>query len=372
MGSRYNDKKREDVGRHDSGMDSYPQYPGARRPKKKKNGGSVISTILLAAAICVFAFSAYKLIGYYREYKKGQDEYSSLEDTYTVKNPTAPVEAASEASSEDGGYILTNVEQLEDPDTVEEVKAGAKTRQITEGPNGNSGAGFSGGETNAAGADSTSGTAAGTDPAGSGAVETVPMLVNPIDFDELAKVNTEVMGWLRIGALDISYPVAQAADNEYYLHRTFRREEVFSGCIFLNCDNTKYLTDQNSIVYGHNMKDGSMFGRLKELDQEHYNENPYFWIFTPNLIYQYRIFSTSTVSRAGDPYRTRFSRDDFQAFINNSQEQSGIDSHGVTVTTDDRIVTLSTCTGNDETRFIVQGRLEQIYASVKSADANFS
>ncbi len=120
------------------------------------------------------------------------------------------------------------------------------------------------------------------------------------------------------------------------------------------------------------MKDGSMFGRLKELDQEHYNENPYFWIFTPNLIYQYRIFSTSTVSRAGDPYRTRFSRDDFQAFINNSQEQSGIDSHGVTVTTDDRIVTLSTCTGNDETRFIVQGRLEQIYASVKSADANFS
>ena len=345
-------------------MDSYPQYPGARRPKKKKNGGSVISTILLAAAICVFAFSAYKLIGYYREYKKGQDEYSSLEDTYTVKNPTAPVEAASEASSEDGGYILTNVEQLEDPDTVEEVKAGAKTRQITEGPNGNSGAGFSGGETNAAGADSTSGTAAGTDPAGSGAVETVPMLVNPIDFDELTKVNTEVMGWLRIGALDISYPVAQAADNEYYLHRTFRREEVFSGCIFLNCDNSKYFTDQNTIIYGHNMKDGSMFASLRKFwEDKGAADNPYFWVFTPDFIYQYRIFSSSIVSKIGDPYRTRFLTEDFQSFIDTCRKASEVNWGDVPVTTHDRIVTLSTCTGDDNTRRIVQGKLQQVYVA---------
>ena len=197
-----------------------------------------------------------------------------------------------------------------------------------------------------------------------GQEQTLPVLKNPINFTELNAINEEIIGWIRIGALDVSYPVAQAADNDYYLHRTFERVDNFAGCIFLNCDNTRYFTDQNTIIYGHNMKNGSMFGTLKEFEkQETYDKCPYFWIFTPEFIYQYRIFSCSVVSKVGDPYRTRFVTEDFQNFINNSMSNSMIDNGGVQVTTDDRIVTLSTCTSDDATRLIVQGKLAHVYVS---------
>ena len=76
------------------------------------------------------------------------------------------------------------------------------------------------------------------------------------------------MGWLRIRALGISYPVVQGEDNDFYLHRTFEKEDNFAGCIFVNCDNSGNFTDQNTIIYGHNMKDGSMFGKLKKFREE--------------------------------------------------------------------------------------------------------
>ena len=184
-------------------------------------------------------------------------------------------------------------------------------------------------------------------------------------FRELRAINPEVIGWIRIGALNKSYPVAQAKDNDFYLHRTFEKKDNFAGCIFLNCENSKYFTDQNSIIYGHNMKDGSMFGTLKNFgDQETYDKNPYFWVFTPKLIYQYQIFSCSIVSRVGDPYRTRFLSSEFEAFLETCVENSQIDAHGLKLSKDDRIVTLSTCTGDESTRFIAQGVLKQVYLSV--------
>lgn len=107
-----------------------------------------------------------------------------------------------------------------------------------------------------------------------------------------------------------------------------------------------------------------MFGILHKMaEQENYDKNPYFWIFTPEFIYQYRIFSCSNVHKIGDPYRTRFITEDFQNFIDTSQSTSMIDNHGVEVTTADRIVTLSTCTSDDSVRFIVQGKLENVYVS---------
>ena len=107
-----------------------------------------------------------------------------------------------------------------------------------------------------------------------------------------------------------------------------------------------------------------MFGTLKKFEeQETYNKCPYFWIFTPEFIYQYRIFSCSVVYKIGDPYRTRFTTEEFQNFIDNCVSNSYLEAAGVEVTTEDRIVTLSTCTGDDSTRLILQGKLEQIYIS---------
>ena len=314
------------------------RYPGEpepekNQPKKKGGIGGVLTTIVLIAAIAVFCFAAYKLVGYYLEYKAGSDEYARLEQDFVTISPVDAPEDGSgntQQTDEGQGSALKDVEELEDPSTKQaKVVEAAKDMAYENGEQ-----------------------------------KQLPTLVNPINFDELNSINEEIIGWIRLGALDISYPIAQAADNDYYLHRTFEKKDNFAGCIFLNCDNSRYFTDQNSIIYGHNMKNGSMFGRLKDLkEQATYDSNPYFWIFTPELIYQYRIFSCSVVGAVGDPYRIRFTTDEFQTFIKTMYEGSMIDSHGVETTADDRVVTLSTCTGNDATRFIVQGRLEQVYIS---------
>lgn len=343
QGSRYDDRGRDGRGREYQSKEyrgreyqSKEYRDGGARKRKKKGSviGSFFSTLLLVIAVGVFCYAAFTLYGYYKDYKAGTDEYGSLNDKYVSIAPSVDGEAQGETSGQPGEAaqpaVLKSVDELENPDTVTaKVEAAAKTDTMENGQ-----------------------------------AKTLPLLRNPINFQELNAINEEIIGWIRIGALDLSYPVAQAADNDYYLHRTFERVDNFAGCIFLNCDNTRYFTDQNTIIYGHNMKNGSMFGTLKKFEEsEVYSKNPYFWIFTPEFIYQYRIFSCSVVNKIGDPYRIRFTTDDFQNFINQSMANSMVDNSGIQVTTDDRIVTLSTCTGDESTRLIVQGKLEQIYAS---------
>ncbi len=295
------------------------------RPKKKGGIGTFITTLLLVIAIGVFAFSAYKLYGYWAEYHKGESEYKDLNKQYVQIEP-APETAPAQTESE--GVILSDVEALEKEDKLPEEVASAKKADAEE----------------------------------NGTVKTLPEMYNPVNFAELQAINPEVIGWVRVGGCDISYPVAQTTDNEYYLHHTFKKESVFSGCIFENCDNSKFFTDQNTILYGHNMKDGSMFAGLRKFwENEDAIRNPYFWVFTKDFIYQYRIFSCSIVSKMGDPYRTRFLTDDYAEFLKTMQNASEVDCGNVPLTTDDRIVTLSTCTGNDATRRIVQGKLQQVY-----------
>ena len=195
-----------------------------------------------------------------------------------------------------------------------------------------------------------------------GNLQFLPVLSNHVDFDALHEINEDIIGWICLDALDLSYPVVQAEDNDYYLHRTFERKDNFAGCLFLNCDNSKYFSDQNTVIYGHNMKDGSMFGLLTRLqDQSLYESCPYFWIFTEDRIFQYRMYSCSVVSTQGDPYRIRFLKEDFEKFLKDSRRSSLVDNTGISLTTEDHVVTLSTCTMDDTTRFIVQGVLEQIY-----------
>ena len=107
-----------------------------------------------------------------------------------------------------------------------------------------------------------------------------------------------------------------------------------------------------------------MFASLRKFwEDKGAADNPYFWVFTPDFIYQYRIFSSSIVSKIGDPYRTRFLTEDFQSFIDTCRKASEVNWGDVPVTTQDRIVTLSTCTGDDNTRRIVQGKLQQVYVA---------
>ena len=300
----------------------------SRRPEpvraKRSGFGTFLLTLFLVVAVGVFAYSGYKLIGYYLAYKAGSDEYSELKDDFLdVEKPT-------EKSTEDPNQkkILTDITLLEDPKTLPERLEDALYETTVENEESKS----------------------------------LPILKNPVDFTQLQAINPEVIGWIRVGAINVSYPVAQAKDNDFYLHRTFRKVDNFAGCIFENCDNSPYFTDQNTVIYGHNMKNGSMFGQLRLFTkQETLDKNPYFWMFTPNFIFQYRIISCAVVGITGDPYTTRFTEEDFQKFIDDTLSRSEIDCGDVTVTTSDRLMTLSTCTGDSSTRRILQGVLEQVY-----------
>lgn len=290
-----------------------------RRTRRKSHIGDVIRFLLMIIALGVFLYSGWTLYGFYKDYKQSADEYEHLESSYLAEEETGS----------------ENYDALEDDDTL---KDDAAVQSIT------------GKEL--------------VNRVENGREITVPVMKNPIDFEQLQSVNEDIVGWLRIRGLGISYPVVQGEDNDYYLHRTFERTDNFAGCIFMNCDNDSDLSDQNTIIYGHNMKDGSMFGKLKNYNEEDvYQKSKYFWIYTPDLIYQYRIFSASIVNKTGLTYQIMFTEDEFNQFVNQAFSSSVVDNSGLSVTREDRVVTLSTCTGDDSTRFVVVGKLAQIYAS---------
>lgn len=192
----------------------------------------------------------------------------------------------------------------------------------------------------------------------------VPEMENPVDFAGLKAINDEIIGWLKVKALDLNYPITQAEDNDYYLHNTFEKEPNIAGCIFLEYQNKKDFSDKNSIIYGHNMKNGSMFGTLKRFYQDGvYDKSPYIWIYTPEMIYKYEIFSCQEVGATSDTYQLSFQDDEaFMEYIDTAFEQSVVQSK-VTVEPEDTIITLSTCTANQATRFVVQAKRIKTFRS---------
>lgn len=187
-----------------------------------------------------------------------------------------------------------------------------------------------------------------------------PVAPVSVDFDSLRSINEDVIGWIYMEALpEISYPVVQGEDNNFYLHQTYEKNYNFAGTIFIDYENKRDFSDCNTLVYGHNMKNGSMFGHLKKFaeDQETYNKSKYFWILTPDKNYRYEIISAYTTGVNSDTY-TLFKGpgDEFQSYLETIKGYSEIQTDPGELTIKDKIVTLSTCTGNESTRFVVQGK----------------
>lgn len=193
--------------------------------------------------------------------------------------------------------------------------------------------------------------------------ESGPSLLAPIDVDfaTLRSVNEDVIGWIYIEALDgVSYPVVQGDDNNEYLHTTYERNYNFAGTIFVDYENSPDFGDCNTLVYGHNMKNGSMFGQLRNFvkNAETYQKSKYFWILTPERDYRYEIVAAYTTAVDSDTY-TLFKGpgEEFLEYLNTIKGYSEIQTDVNDLNIKDRIVTLSTCTGNEATRFVVQGRV---------------
>lgn len=261
--------------------------------KKKRRIGDFILTLILIVAICVFCYAAYNLLHIFTEYKKGTDEYNQIEQMAVTSREPDTIEIATEAAED-----LVELE--------EKLKAPIE-----------------------------------------------------VDFDALKSVNNDIIGWIYIEALDgVSYPIVQADDNDTYLHTTYEGNYNFAGTIFVDYENSADFSDCNTLVYGHNMKNDSMFGSLDEFVKkpEIYEKSKYFWILTPEADYRYEIVSAYTTGVSSITY-TLFKGPgkEFQDFLDTIRSYSAINTTVRELTIKDRIVTLSTCTGNSATRFVVQG-----------------
>lgn len=264
-----------------------------KKQKRKKTAGDYFLTLVLLVAIGAFCFAGFNLIHIYLEYKKGTDEYAALEEMAVTER---------------------------EPDSQKE--------QTGENP----------GEGNAA----------------------YPQPPITVDFAPLRQVNEEVIGWIYVeGIPSISYPVVKGSDNDYYLHRTYEGTYNFAGTIFLDYENKGDFSDCNTIVYGHNMQNGSMFGHLNQFtDGDAYEKSKYFWILTPDKNYRYQIFAAYRTGVASDTYTLFMGPgDEFLEYANKMKTYTEIQTEDVEMGVRDKIVTLSTCTGNESTRLVVQGKM---------------
>ena len=183
-----------------------------------------------------------------------------------------------------------------------------------------------------------------------------------IDLEALRKVNPQVVGWLRIPDTHIDYPIVQGEDNDFYLNHDWKGGKNSVGSIFMDHLSSPELADYNTIIYGHNMKDGSMFAQLRQYSSwDFYEERQHIYILTDAGCFRYDIFSSYLAELDSPAYGQSFQqRSTREEFLRNARESSAIDT-GIEPGLRDRILTLSTCANaGNSTRRVVHARLKMV------------
>ena len=284
--------------------------------KKKIRISTVLLLVLSFVLLCAVAGAGWKLYRYYADYLKDRDLYSDLRKEVIKPEETEEKETEekeTEAEETTKAYLETE-EYLENG-----VKKYRKKLKRTS--------------------------------------KTVPISV---DWNELNKINKDIIGWVYFTGLpQISYPVLQADDNEYYVHRTYDLSSDTSkaGCIFMDYRMADDFSSPYSIIYGHNVRDGSMLSDLARLkDQTLYDEEPYFWILTPKGSYRYQIFSIFQCHRSADVFQRSFDSwgEDFSKWQSELKLRNSMQGD-VELKEDGHVIAFSTCVPNSFDRTIVCG-----------------
>ena len=166
-----------------------------------------------------------------------------------------------------------------------------------------------------------------------------------ISWENLRKINSQVAAWITIPGADISYPVVQGTDDEYYLNHNFRKAEDLFGCIFLEHNNKKDLTGSHSIIYGHNMEGNMMFANLNRFEQPEFLKScPEIEILTPERKFLYKIFSVEQASSqsAAFEYGYELSSPAYKLQLTELKNNSMYDT-GIEPEESAPVVTLVTC-----------------------------
>lgn len=189
----------------------------------------------------------------------------------------------------------------------------------------------------------------------------------PIDFAQLQKENKDIYAWIRIPNTEIDYPIVQhAEDDTYYLDHNAQKEEDQAGAIFTESYNTKTFDDPNTVLYGHNMKNGTMFRGLHDYaDRSFFDDHREVLVYLPERILHYQVFAAYLYDNRHIIQSIDFENPKiYQAYLDQIFQirdmNASIDT-SMDVTSEDRIITLSTCNAGIETqRYLVQAVLVSI------------
>lgn len=178
-------------------------------------------------------------------------------------------------------------------------------------------------------------------------------------FKRLWDINGDIVGWIRVPGTKIDYPVVQTKDNDYYLRRNLKKEWAIRGTAFMDYRSEGKAGDLNTVIYGHNMKDGTMFGNLSKYKKKtFFEENQYIEYDYPGGTTKWQVFSAYIYKSENDYFKaTFFDEEDYQGYLQDCKNRSIYDT-GVLVEDGGRMLTLMTCTYEyDDARFVVQAKL---------------
>jgi sortase B len=183
-------------------------------------------------------------------------------------------------------------------------------------------------------------------------------LIN-VDFNQIKSLNSDTKAWLKVSGTNINYPVVQTTDNTFYLSHTFDKSKNSAGWVFFDYRNNIGGNDTNTIIYAHARKDKTMFGSLSNtLNSSWYNnkDNYIIKLSTENENTLWQIFSIYKVPTTTDYLKVNFKTDEEYAEFINLITNRSIYNFNTEVTTDDRILTLSTCSGKEK-KLVVHAKL---------------
>lgn len=184
-----------------------------------------------------------------------------------------------------------------------------------------------------------------------------------VDFDNLKSKNSDTVGWIRVLGTDVNYPVVQTTNNDFYINHSFDKSYNKAGWIFADYTNTNIKNeklDKNTVIYGHNRQNNSMFGTLTNTLKKNWQENEsnrYINFSTPTKNMVWEVFSTYTIDAETYYIKTHFSSDkEYEEFLNTIKNRSNY-NFNVDVSASDYVLTLSTCTNIGNGRAVVHAKL---------------
>lgn len=188
----------------------------------------------------------------------------------------------------------------------------------------------------------------------------IKMNLIDVDFNDLKKINSDIVGWIQVGGTNINYPFVQTTDNDYYLTHSFNKSKNQAGWVFLDYRNSKDEYDKNTIIYGHDLKSGTVFGSLKNIIKDNWlnnKENHIVKLSTPYENTLWQVFSVYKIPTTNDYLQTIFNSDEeFMSFANKLKKRSKY-NFDVNITETDKILTLSSCYVTVDNKIVLHAKL---------------